>query len=86
MVAGMLAQKRWWRESAMKLGTTQVTATRGGKRHAGLFSVSGSTLIVRVPGMSSRAATVEPGDDLMAVAKQLLEDILNEAEQGYRTA
>jgi hypothetical protein len=70
----------------MPLGTTQVTATRNGKRYSGLFSVSGSTLIVRVPGMSSRSTTIAAGDDQFAVAKTLLEDILNEADQGYRTA
>jgi hypothetical protein len=65
----------------MKVGTTQVALTHNGRHYSGLFSVSGPTLIIRVPGLGSRARPVQDGDDPMAVAKQLLQDIVIEAER-----
>lgn len=65
----------------MIVPTTQVAVDYGGKRYAGLFSVSGTTLIIRVPGINSRSTEVTEADDPKAVAMRLLEEILADAER-----
>jgi len=65
----------------MNVGTRQVALTRDGRHYSGLFSVSGSTLIIRVPGLGSRARPIQEADDPMALAKQLLDDIVTEAKR-----
>lgn len=65
----------------MLVKTTQVAVDYGGKRYAGLYSVSANTLIIRVPGIGSRAREVAESDDPKAVAAMLLSDILAEAER-----
>jgi len=65
----------------MLVKTTQVAVDHGGKRYAGLYSVSAKTLIIRVPGIGSRAREVAESDDPKAVASELMTDILAEAER-----
>lgn len=51
-----------------------------GKQYGGVFSVSGNTLIARIPGINSKSTEVDDKDpDTTALA--LLNAILKEAEQ-----
>lgn len=70
----------------MKIATTQVAVTRGDRHYSGLFSVSGRTLIIRVPGMGSRSAPIQENDDPTAVAKRLLDEIVSAAERSGTSA
>lgn len=69
------------RDDEMLVKTTQVAVDHGGKRYAGLYSVSAKTLIIRIPGIGSRAREVTESDDPKAVASELMTDILQEAER-----
>lgn len=65
----------------MLVKTTQVAVDHAGKRYAGLYSVSANTLIIRVPGIGSRAKEVADSDDPKTVASELMTEILREAER-----
>lgn len=51
-----------------------------GKQYGGVFSVSGNTLIARIPGINSKSTEVT-GEDPESTARTLLNAILKEAEQ-----
>ena len=51
-----------------------------GKQYGGVFSVSGNTLIARIPGINSKSTEVS-GKDPEATARDLLNAILKEAEK-----
>ena len=63
----------------MSIPTTQIPVEFGGKKYAGIYSVSGTTLIARIPGLSSRSAVDFSGEP-EAEARALFEAILEEAK------
>jgi len=70
------------RISRMATPTTQMPIDYKGKRYAGIYSVSGTLLIARIPGISSRSGEV--GEDESATAQALLSAILDEADRAGR--
>ena len=46
----------------MGIPTTQIPVEFGGKKYSGIYSVSGTTLIARIPGLSSRSAVGFDGE------------------------
>jgi hypothetical protein len=67
----------------MGIPTTQIPVEFGGKKYSGIYSVSGTTLIARIPGLSSRSAIGFDGEP-EAEARALFEAILKEAESQGR--
>lgn len=59
--------------------TTQLAIEYKGKQYSGIYSVAGKLMIARIPGISSRSIEVSGGDE-EATARQLLVNILEEAE------
>ena len=53
-----------------------------GKRYSGVYSVSGTLMIARIPGIGSKSDEV--GDDEGATARDLLTAILDEADSAGR--
>lgn len=51
-----------------------------GKRYGGVFSVSGKTLIARIPGINSKSTEISD-EDPETTARTLLDAILKEADQ-----
>ncbi len=66
----------------MATPTTQLPIHYKGKHYSGVYSVSGTLMIARVPGVSSKSAEV--GSDETASARQLLTAILEEADNAGR--
>lgn len=62
----------------MSTPTTQVPIDFKGERYSGVYSVSGSLLIARVPGIGSKSAEID-GDE-HALALSLFTTILEEAD------
>jgi hypothetical protein len=58
--------------------TTQLAIEYKGKQYSGIYSVAGTLMIVRIPGISSRSTEV--AGDVEATARELLVKILEEAE------
>jgi hypothetical protein len=58
--------------------TTQLAIEYKGKQYSGIYSVAGTLMIVRIPGISSRS--IEVAGDVEATARELLVKILEEAE------
>jgi hypothetical protein len=58
--------------------TTQLAIDYKGKQYSGIYSVAGNLMIARIPGISSRS--IELAGDEEATAKELLVNILEEAE------
>ena len=58
--------------------TTQLAIEFKGKQYSGIYSVAGTLMIARIPGISSRSATVSGDEE--AQARKLLSEILEEAE------
>lgn len=63
---------------SMSTPPTQLPIDYKGKRYSGVYSVSGTLMIARIPGISSRSAEVE-GDE-QAEAHNLFTAILEDAE------
>ncbi len=53
-----------------------------GKRYSGVYSVSGTLMIARIPGISSKSGEVN--EDQSATARSLLTAILDEADGAGR--
>ena len=66
----------------MATPTTQLPIDYKGKRYSGVYSVSGTLMIARIPGISSKSGEV--GDDENATANELLTAILDEADGAGR--
>ena len=58
--------------------TTQLAIEYKGKQYSGIYSVAGTLMIVRIPGISSRSTEV--AGDVEVTARELLVKILEEAE------
>jgi hypothetical protein len=58
--------------------TTQLAIEYKGKQYSGIYSVAGTLMIVRIPGISSRS--IEVAGNVEATARELLVKILEEAE------
>lgn len=58
---------------------TQLPVEFENKRYSGVFSVSGTLMIVRIPGVGSKSAELSGADDPRITAKQLMLTLLNEA-------
>jgi len=63
---------------SMSTPPTQLPIDFKGQRYAGVYSVSGTLLIARVPGVSSRSAEVEGDEE--AEALRLFTAILEDAD------
>ena len=63
----------------MSKPTTQLPIDYKGQRYSGVYSISGSLMIARVPGVSSKSGEV--GADETASARSLLTAILEEADK-----
>lgn len=63
----------------MSKPTTQLPIDYKGQRYSGVYSISGSLMIARVPGVSSKSGEVGP--DETASAHSLLTAILEEADK-----
>ncbi len=61
---------------------TQLPIEFKGKKYSGVYSVSGSLMIARIPGISSKSS--ELAEDEERTAKALLTLILEEAEANGR--
>ena len=67
----------------MSLSTTQLVVEHQGKSYSGIFSVSGTTMIGRIPGIGSKAREVEPGasvESYKAQARELFGEMLDAVE------
>jgi hypothetical protein len=62
----------------MSAPTTQLAIEYKGKRYSGIYSVAGSLMIARIPGISSRSVQVTGDEE--ATARQLLIEILESAD------
>ena len=60
---------------------TQVPVDYDGKRYSGVFSVSGSLMIVRIPGIGSKSIEVADDTDSRSAAHGLMLDLLQNAQQ-----
>lgn len=58
---------------------TQMPIELNGKKYPGIYSVSGTTMIARIPGLSSRSCQIS-GGDVKAAARKLFEEIIAEAD------
>lgn len=63
----------------MSKPTTQLPIDYKGQRYSGVYSISGSLMIARIPGVSSKSSEV--GADETASARCLLMAILEEADK-----
>jgi len=66
----------------MATPTTQLSIDYKGKRYSGVYSVSGTLMIARIPGINSKSGEV--GKDEGATARDLLTAILDEADSAGR--
>ena len=57
---------------------TQLPIEYKGREYSGIYSVSGSLIIARIPGISSASAEIE--EEEVATANRLFTKILEEAE------
>ena len=67
----------------MSISTTQLVVEHQGKSYSGIFSVSGSNMIGRVPGVGSRAKAVDPNGNMeqyRSEAKALFVEMLSAVE------
>ncbi|MDA1073506.1 MAG: hypothetical protein O3A63_01925 [Proteobacteria bacterium] len=64
----------------MPIAPTQLPKEFNGKRYSGIYSVSESTLIARIPGVGSRSQELTSNDGAEAVAAMLLDKILTDAQ------
>ena len=67
----------------MSLSTTQLVVEHQGKTYSGIFSVSGTTMIGRIPGVGSKAREVETGatvDVYKDRARELFAEMLGAVE------
>jgi len=62
----------------MSTQTTQLPIDYKGKRYSGVYSVSGTLMIARIPGIGSKSEEV--GGEEAAAAQRLLTTILQEAD------
>lgn len=58
---------------------TQMPIVRNGKKYPGIYSVSGTTMIARIPGLSSRSIQIS-GGDVKAAATNLFDEIIAEVD------
>ena len=66
----------------MATPTTQLPIDYKGQRYSGVYSVSGTLMIARIPGISSKSGEVS--EDENATAHNLLTAILEEADSAGR--
>lgn len=64
--------------------STQVPLEYMGKRYSGVYSVSGTLMIARIPGVGSSSIELADADDTDGAATDLLMQILKGAEQEGR--
>ena len=67
----------------MSLSTTQLVVEHEGRSYSGIFSVSGTTMIGRIPGVGSKAREVEPSasvDVYKERARELFVEMLDAVE------
>ncbi len=64
--------------------STQLPMDYQGKEYSGVYSVSGTLMIARIPGVGSKSLELEDTEDLNTTARQLLTEILSGAEQEGR--
>ena len=67
----------------MSLSTTQLVVAHRGKSYSGIFSVSGTTMIGRIPGIGSKSHEVTPGasvDVYRGLARELFAEMLDAVE------
>ena len=67
----------------MSLSTTQLVIEHNGKSYSGIFSVSGTTMIGRIPGVGSKAKDVNPNAEMeqyRSDAKALFVEMLEAVE------
>ena len=74
----MLPRRTVLKKAPMSTQTTQLPIDYEGKRYSGVYSVSGTLMIARIPGIGSKSEEV--GADEGACAQRLLITILQEAE------
>ena len=58
--------------------STQLSLEFNDKRYSGVFSVSGNTMIARIPGIGSKSCELADDADPNSCARALLERILEE--------
>ena len=58
--------------------TTQLAIEYKGKQYSGIYSVAGTLMIARIPGISSRSTELTGDEE--ATARGLLVEILGEAD------
>ena len=59
--------------------STQIPVTYKDTRYSGVYSVSGTLMIARIPGVGSKSVELEDTSDPTASALAMLEEILNGA-------
>lgn len=67
----------------MSLSTTQLVVAHHGKSYSGIFSVSGATMIGRIPGIGSKSRAVEANasaEDYRNNARELFAEMLSAVE------
>ncbi len=67
----------------MSLSTTQLVVEHEGKSYSGIFSVSGTNMIGRIPGIGSRSRVVEADasvEDYRNNARELFAEMLSAVE------
>ena len=66
--------------------STQLPIDFEGQQYSGVYSVSGTLMITRIPGVGSKSVELEDLDDLNGAATQLLTGILENAKVEGRLA
>ena len=67
----------------MSLSTTQLVVEHEGKSYSGIFSVSGTTMIGRIPGIGSTSKVVEANGSIEEYrnnARELFAEMLSAVE------
>ena len=69
----------------MSTKPTQIAVQHEGRKYGGIYSVSGNVMIARIPGVDSRARSVD-GADEESLARALFKEILIDAKRDGRLA
>jgi hypothetical protein len=64
----------------MAIAPTQIPKNYDGKRYSGIYSVSGTTIIARIPGVGSLSTELDGDETAETAAHALLEKILDDAK------
>jgi len=67
--------------SLTAIAPTQLPLDYQGKRYSGVYSVSGTLMIARIPGVGSSSLELSEAEDPIQAANNLLAKILKDAEQ-----